>query len=767
MNVVTSTTMTTFVRNDRRTALKIGNRGLAVKGYPASLVKPGRSVTTARTSTAPNGPIGESHGTATPRILRPELGSLLRPNGRRAIRSASAAAGFELRLTSKTATLRTQALLASCCALALGPVARAANSPAPSAFDLSIEELGQIQVTTASRRPESLEVTPAAVYVITAEEIRRSGVTTIPDALRLAPNVEVARNNSHQWTISIRGFSNDLSNKLLVLIDGRSVYSPLYAGVFWDVQDVLLADVERIEVVAGPGGAVWGANAVNGVINIITHSAPDRQGLYAEAGGGNYEQAFGAVRYGWKASDKLWASAFVKSFERDSTKTAAGADGHDDWHLSHGGFALTWQPDAGDRVNVRADLYDGDESVLTRSNFTLGTLPATNIPGNVPLSGNSVTANWLHTLDAGASWRLQLYYDHTDRQIPGSFNEARSTYNVAFLHDLAAIGRHDLQWGVEFRSTGDDLGNTQFSSFIPPTRTDQTLSAFAQDRIELTKNRTYLTLGAKFEHNDYTGYENEPNIRFTWQPGGGRQTLWAAASEAVRIPARLNTDLHLYAPIAVPGAPPIYINVNGDPNFLSETLEAYEVGYRVPFSDKLSLDVAAFDNYYDHLQTNEANGPATVVPGPPPYIIIPAIQGNGMKGDNHGGSFALNWQPLTHWRLEFHGSFLHMDLEPKPGSTDVNSPKISGNSPRAMYSVLSFLELGKGFTLYTGLRHVDKLTALNVPAYDALDVNIAWRPNDRLRLSLTAQSLNDAEHVEFGNGTVVERSVFGRFEWRL
>jgi iron complex outermembrane receptor protein len=378
-----------------------------------------------------------------------------------------------------------------------------------------------------------------------------------------------------------------------------------------------------------------------------------------------------------------------------------------------------------------------------------------------------VIANWRHALGADASWRLQFYFDHTDRQIPGSFNEARDTYNVAFLHDLAARGRNDLQWGVELRSTGDDIGNTQFSSFIPPSRTDRTLSAFAQDRIELKKDRTYLTLGTKLEHNDYTGYEHEPSIRFTWQPGGGRQTLWAAVSDAVRIPARLNTDVHLYAPVSVPGLPPIYINVNGDPNFLSETLRAYEVGYRVPINDKLSLDVAAFDNYYDHLMTNEPAGPITPVPGPPPYLIIPAVEGNGMKGENHGGSFALNWQPLAHWRLEFHGSFLQMDLEQKPGSADVNSVKIAGNSPRQMYSVLSFLELGRGFMLYTGVRHVGELTSLNVPSYDALDVNVAWRPNDRLRLSLTAQSLNDAEHVEFGGGNLIQRSVLARFEWRL
>jgi iron complex outermembrane receptor protein len=225
--------------------------------------------------------------------------------------------------------------------------------------------------------------------------------------------------------------------------------------------------------------------------------------------------------------------------------------------------------------------------------------------------------------------------------------------------------------------------------------------------------------------------------------------------------------VHLYAPVSVPGLPPIYINVNGDPNFLSETLRAYEVGYRVPINDKLSLDVTAFDNYYDHLMTNEPAGPLFAVPGPPPYLIIPAVEGNGMKGENHGGSFALNWQPLSRWRLQFHGSFLTMDLESKPGSADVNSLKIAGNSPRSMLSVLSFLELGRGFMLYTGLRHVDKLPSLQVPAYDALDVSFAWRPNDRLRLSLTAQSLNDAEHIEFGGGNLIERSVLARFEWRL
>ncbi len=670
-----------------------------------------------------------------------------------------------MRLTHLAATLRRAALLAAC-TVAVPAIAQRATPP--NAFDLSIEQLGQIRVTTASRRPESLGETPSAIYVITAEDIRRSGVTTIEDALRLAPGVEVARNGSHSWTISIRGFSNNLSNKLLVLIDGRSVYSPLYAGVFWDVQDVLLPDVERIEVVAGPGGTVWGANAVNGVINIITNSAQDRQGFLAEVGAGNEEQSFAALRYGWKSTDKLWMSAFVKTFDRDAAKLpATGADANDDWRLSHAGFALTWQPDAANRLNVRTDVYDGNESILARGDFTLGTLPVIDIPANVPLQGHSVTASWRHSLSADSSWQLQFWFDHTDRQIPGSFNEARSTYNVAFLHDLADLPRHDAQWGAELRSTSDDLGNTQFSSFLPPSRTDQTLSAFVQDRITLKDKRIYLTLGTKLEHNDYTGFEHEPSVRLTWLPGGGPGTLWAAVSEAVRVPARLNTDVHLYAPVAIPGLPPLYINVNGDPDFMSETLEAYEIGYRVPFTDKLSLDVAAFDNFYDHLQTNEPAGALISVPGPPPYLIVPAVEGNLMKGKNSGGSFALNWQPLARWRLKFHGSVLHMSLETKSGGQDVNSLDIAGNTPRNMLSVLSFLDLGHGVTLYTGIRHVDELPSLDVPSYDAVDVSVAWRANDRLRLSLTAQNLNDAEHLEFGGGALIERSVFARFDWQL
>jgi iron complex outermembrane receptor protein len=655
-------------------------------------------------------------------------------------------------------------VIAAVCAGALPCAAQPAQPASP--FDMSIEELGRIRVTTASRRAENLNTTPAFVHVITAEDIRRSGVTTIQQALRLAPGVEVARNGSNEWTISIRGFSNDLSNKLLVLIDGRSVYSPLFGGVFWDVQDTLLADIERIEIVAGPGGATWGANAVNGVINIITQTARDTQGAFAEVGGGNEEEIFGGFRYGWKPGEKLYARASIKSFQRDASVLAAtGASANDDWEMTRAGFALTWDRDPFNTVNVRADVYDGEESALLRGDFTLGTLPQNGVPGEVPLSGHSVLATWIHTLAEDANWRIQFYYDDTDREIPGSFNEDRDTYNVLFQHDLVDLPRHDVQWGVEARSTTDHIGNTQFSSFIPDSRTDQTLSAFAQDRIMLAEDRFYLTLGTKVEHNDYTGVEHQPSVRFTWLPAAGQQTFWAAVAEAVRVPARLNTDLRLYAPVALPGLPPLYINVNGNPDFRSEELTAYEAGYRTQLSEHLSLDLAIFENSYDRLFTQEQAGPITPVPGPPPYLLLPVSQQNLMEGETRGGSVVLTWQPIERWRLQFHASVLDMDLELKPGSADVNSLRIAGNSPEHHYAIQSYIELGHGLELYTSLRHVDELPSLNVPSYDTVDVSLGWRPTEKLRASLTVQSLNDAERLEFNEGRLIERSGFARLVW--
>jgi iron complex outermembrane receptor protein len=632
-------------------------------------------------------------------------------------------------------------------------------------FDLSIEELGQLQVTSVSRRSESLNQAAASIYVITAEDIRRSGVTSIPEALRLAPGVEVARNGASEWTISIRGFSSDLSNKLLVLIDGRSVYSPLFAGVFWDAQDVLMADVERIEVISGPGGTIWGANAVNGVINIITHSADDTAGGLVDVSGGDEEQA-AAFRYGWDISESIDARAFVKTFERDSTERVTGEDAFDDWEMAHAGFALNWRPTADDRINVRANAYDGEEHALVRGDFTLGTLPQMDIPGVVDLSGHNVVARWRRDLAQDANWRLQFYFDHTDRQIPGSFNEARDTYDLEFQHDLENIGRHDLIWGAGLRSSSDDIGNTTFATFVPASRSDQTFSAFLQDRIEIRDERLFVTLGSKFEENDYTGSEFQPSASVTWLPGGG-QTVWGSVAHAVRIPARLNTDLRLIAPLSLPTVPlPIFFTVSGNPNYKSEDLMAFEAGYRVQVGENLSFDAALFNNEYDHLQTQEGM-PPIVVPGPSPYLLFQLMLQNQLEADSRGGSLAVNWQPLTWLRLQMHYARLNLDLQVKPGSVDANAVNVAGNSPENQIGVHAFLELPNDFSLYAGTRYVDDLPNQGVPSYTSLDLSLGWEPTERLRVSFTVNNANDERRLEFGEGRYIERRSLLKAVWEF
>jgi iron complex outermembrane receptor protein len=650
-------------------------------------------------------------------------------------------------------------------AVAACAAARAGAQP-PSPFDLSIEELGRVRVTTVSRRPEAQSDAAASIYVITAEDIRRSGVTSIPEALRLAPGVEVARAGASEWTISIRGFNSDLSNKLLVLIDGRSVYSPLFAGVFWDVQDTLLADVERIEVVSGPGGTLWGANAVNGVINIITQSASDTRGTYLELGSGNEEEVVAGFRHGWQSSDALSARVYAKYFERDEAELGNGSGANDGWRMGRAGLALAWTPNERDRINLRADAYTGEEDALVRGDFTVGTLPAPSAPGTIDLGGRNVIVNWLRTLSADSDLRVQAYYDYTDRQIPGSFNEARDTWNVAFQHDLADRGRHDVQWGAELRSTKDDIGNTLFATFTPDSRSDQTISAFLQDRISLLDQRVFLTLGAKVEHNDYTGSEQQPNVRIAWVPGD-RHTVWGAASRAVRVPARLNTDLELFAPIGPLQGQPFYVNVFGSDDFESEEVTAYEAGYRFRPSERLSFDFAFFDNYYDRLQTQEA-GAFTAVPGPPAYFVLPATLDNLLDGETYGGTVAVNWEPVRWWRLQLQYAHLEMDLVREPGSNDAGAANVAGNSPEDQAAVRSYIELPGNFGLYAAARYVAELPTQRVPSYTAVDANLEWRSQRRpFRISLTVHNLNDDRHLEFGGDTFIERSAVVRLSWTL
>lgn len=636
-------------------------------------------------------------------------------------------------------------------------------APDPDLFERSIEELGELRVVTVSRRSEPVREAPSAIYVITSEDIRRSGYTTLPEILRLAPGVEVARIGAHDWRISIRGFNSDLSNKLLVLIDGRSVYSPLYAGVFWDAQDSLIADIDRIEVISGPGSTLWGTNAVNGVINIITRHTRRTDGLLVEARAGDEERAVAGVRYGWDVGEDAAARIYVKYADRDASALPEGGDAFDDWRTARAGFRVDWAMNESDELKIQGDVYDAELSDLLRGDFTLGTLPGPDRPGDIDISGYNLLARWARRKHDGGNIRLQVYFDNTDRDIPGTFNERRDTFDLDFQYGFAA-GAHDVVWGAGYRLTSDDLDNTLFAAFLPEERTDETFRLFIQDEIGLWSDRLLLTVGLDVNHNDYTDFEWHPTARLTW-PVDDRHSVWAAVSRAVRIPARLNTDLVLTAPFDVPGlGVPLYVYLTGSPDYQSEELLAKEVGYRSLFNDRLSLDVALFHNDYDRLQTQEL-GTAQPVGDPPDYLILPGTLANGMKGETWGGTLVATWQALADWRLQFQYAYLDFDLHLKEGSVDRNSLSVAGNSPQQQVAVYSFLELPANFEFFTGLRYVDELPAQAVPDRLALDVSLGWYLREDLRLSLTVRDLADDTHPEFGEGRLIERSAYLAATW--
>ncbi|HET6629324.1 MAG TPA: TonB-dependent receptor [Woeseiaceae bacterium] len=635
---------------------------------------------------------------------------------------------------------------------------------AADVFEMSIEELGKLRVTSVSRRSEPWYRASSAIYVITAEDIRRSGLTRLPEILRLAPGVEVARNGTHSWTISIRGFNSDLSNKLLVLIDGRSVYSPLFAGVFWDAQNVPVQDIERIEVISGPGGTLWGANAVNGVINIITRPAAETQGTLVDVGAGNEHRGFLAVRHGWQPAEDIAARAYLEYSDSDASASMTGEDAFDDAHRIQAGFRMDWERTGRDRLTLQGDAYDAELGSLLRPEFTLGTLPGPDEPGTVDIGGFNVLGRWDRDLDGGGRLQLQAYIDHTSREIPGTFDEKRDTLDLDFQHDFAPGERHRIIWGGGFRVTSDELDNTTFASFLPEERTDETFSLFAQDDIELWSEDVLLTVGAKVEHNDYTDWEFQPNLRLSWTPSD-RHFLWAAVSRAVRIPARLNTDLELFAPVAVPGLPvPLYINVSGSKDFAAEELVATELGYRLGYGEDLSFDLALFHHDYENLQTQEAS-PIVAVGDPPRYLLLPATLGNNMQGRSSGGTLVANWQPTASWRLQFQYAYLNMDLETEADSNDAGAVNVAGNSPEHQAAVHSYLQLPQDFDLFMSVRYVDELPNQNVPDRTAVDLSLGWEPLDELRLSLTVRNLNDDEHLEFGGGNLIERSAWARAVW--
>src|SRR3989449_1036177 len=500
---------------------------------------------------------------------------------------------------------------------------------------LTLDQLMNIEVTSVSRRAERLAQTASAIQVITQEDIRQSGATSLPEALRLAANLQVAQINSREWAISARGFNSTSANKLLVLIDGRTVYTPLFSGVFWDVQDLLLSDVDRIEVISGPGATLWGANAVNGVINVITKDAKDTGGLLVTGGGGTELRGLGSARYGGGLGAHGNYRIYGKAFSRDPTLLSNGQAAPDGWHMGQGGFRLDWDAPDSNRLSLHGDWYDGRIAQAS--------------PGHIGVSGGNVMAKWAHPFSAKSVLTVQAYYDRTHRDIPGTFGEDLDIYDVDLQHHSALGPRHEVVWGAGYRLMNDRVTNTPGLAFLPAHVARQWFTAFVQDEIAVLAERLHLTLGTKLEHNDYTGFEVQPSGRLNWTFSPSR-TLWAAISRAVRTPSRIDRELF------VPAQPPFFLA--GGPNFHSENELAYELGYRHQ-QGALVLSFATFYSRYHGLRSLE------LVPGPDSLVI-----GNGQDGESYGGERTATYRITDNWQLRAGYTELRIHIWPNPGSTD-------------------------------------------------------------------------------------------------
>ncbi|HEV8537610.1 MAG TPA: TonB-dependent receptor [Bacteroidota bacterium] len=588
----------------------------------------------------------------------------------------------------------------------------------------------QMEVTSFSRKPETAFAVPASIHVITSEDIRRSGVTSLPQALRLAPNLSVAQVDSRQWAISARGFNGTVANKLLVLIDGRSVYTPLYSGVFWDVQNADLGDIDRIEVTSGPGATLWGTNAVNGVINIITKDSKDpaSKGLHLSGTTGTRDRLTG-IRYGGSSDDNTSYRVYLMDFYRGAAQLSTGVEAGDAWRMTQGGFKVDWDADEATRLTIQGDAYGG--SIHQR------------VGADVDVSGGNLVERWSHTLDNGTDYSIQAYYDLTHRTIPNMFGEDLETMNIDAQYRFPIGEQNDVVVGGGFRHMNDRITNSASLAFLPDYLLMRIYSGFIQDEISLFQDRAKVTLGSKFEHNDFSGFEYQPSVKLAWlfDP---TKTAWAAFTRAVRTPSRIDRDFY------VPAAPPFLLA--GGVNFNSEKVYAYEVGYRHQLSSALTVEAAAFYNFYDDLRSVE--------PGPP-YTLQ-----NGLEGTTYGAEAAIHFQTMDWWQWKAAYCYFQKEIRVKPWSRDLNGGLGEGDDPRHRFSVLSYVDLPGGIEFDTWLRVTDELPRISaqVPGYAELDLRLGWKTIDNLTLSIVGQNLLHDRHPEMGapaNRREIPRNVYG------
>jgi iron complex outermembrane receptor protein len=624
---------------------------------------------------------------------------------------------------------------------------------------LSLQQLMDMEVTSVSKRPEKLLEAPAAIQVLTGEDIRRSAATTIPSALRMANNLDVAQINGHQWVISARGFSSDVGNKLLVLMDGRTLYTPLFSGVFWDRQDYVLGDIDRIEIISGPGGALWGANAVNGVINITTKRAEETQGLELEAGAGTNPQTLASVRYGGNLTPSTAYRVYGKYSDRDSEAFGDGTDATDSWDMAQGGFRIDTDRTASNSFTLQGDVYRVDEGIISGGRSTT--------------SGHNLLGRWSHVVSDQSDMRLQIYWDHTHLTLPtapvifapaGVLEDSLDTYDVDFQHHFQWGERQRLVWGLGYRFTHDVVENSPGIAFFPPKLDQSLYSGFLQDEIAVRDNLT-LTLGTKIEHTDYTGFEIEPSVRMQIALND-EQSFWGAVSRAVRTPSRIDRDISQPAPGF------LIVVLQGGSSFKSEKLLAYELGYRAQLTSRVNSSLSLFYNDYDDVRSTTISPPDPVFGLPFPFFFE-----NNLEGQTYGFELNATIQLLDRWRLFAAYRLLEEDIRIKAGEMDFNNALNETADPEQQISLRSLVDLPHRMELDAGLRWIDRREVNNVgvpaivPDYVDLDLRLGWHVTDAVEVSIAGQNLLNPQHAEYGipgpARVEIERSVYGKVLWHF
>ncbi|MGD0516369.1 MAG: TonB-dependent receptor [Thermoguttaceae bacterium] len=640
--------------------------------------------------------------------------------------------------------------------------------------DLDIEQLAKtpvvvpsmdIPVTSVTKEQSTVGHSPAAIFVITPEMIRRSGATCIPEALRMVPGIEVARISSDTWAITSRGFNDRYANKLLVLIDGRTVYTPVFSGVYWDTQDVIMADIERIEVIRGPGGTLWGANAVNGVINVITKKAKDTQGAFVSVGGGTEEKFNSAFRYGGKIGDDGYYRIYGKQFDRGTFYSPDG-DPQDAWRQGRFGFRsdLNLDREKTNTLTVQGDHYTGATGY---QDAVASTLPPFTVPiaGKEVVTGENVLARLRHVYDEDSDWALQMYYDHYLRSGDITLEDVK-TFDVDFQYRFPLSERQKITCGAGFRGIHDALpSNDDFTQqFTPVERTYNLTSQFVQDEISLVEDKLGLTLGVKMEQNDFTGFEVQPSARLLWSIDR-RHSAWGAISRAIRTPSRAEDNI---ARTSYTGMPDVFSRFYGNPDAQSEEMMAYEVGYRAQATEKYSWDIATFYNVYNRLATIQPGEPFVENDPWPPHGIYPLGVVNGAYANTYGVELSQNYSVSEYWRL--YAQYTYLQVSMYNNYSNIRE----GTDPHNQVYLRSSWDLRHDLEFDLIGRYVDNLPGLAVPTYITMDLRLAWRPRKHLEMAVVGQNLLQNQHLEYNplaseTGaavTEVPRGVYGTITYQ-